>query len=88
MDTITSKQVESVRARAVDDETRAIAERGCLIPWGVADDLGSEAIDWLRTRLGARVTRGADGMIVESPELSARLSRTAANSDRWAAPRD
>lgn len=88
MDTITHKQVESVRVRAVDDHTRAMASSGCLIPWSVADDLGAEAMDWIRTRLGVRVTRGADGMLVESPELSARLSRTAANSDRWAAPRD
>lgn len=47
--------IESIRARRLDDATRAAAEQGLRLTHSEADDLGAEAIEWAARRLGLRV---------------------------------
>lgn len=51
----TETQIATIRARRVDDTARAMMVGGVTLTHEQADDLGDEAIGWLRSRLGLTV---------------------------------
>jgi hypothetical protein len=53
--TATADQIATIRARRVDATAREMMTSGVTLSHEQADDLGDEAIDWLRTRLGLRI---------------------------------
>jgi hypothetical protein len=60
--TATETQLTTIRRRAYDDTARALAVSGVVLTHEQADDLGDEAMDWLRTRLGLRIEETAAGV--------------------------
>ncbi len=66
MKTATAEQIATIRARAVNDTARAMMLRGVRLTYAQADDLGEEALDWLRSRLGLRSST-TDGWILCEP---------------------
>mgnify|MGYP003406173510 FL=1 len=59
----TQIQIDTIRARRVDAIAREMMAYGVGLTHEQADDLGDEAIDWLRTRLGL-VVRTTDVAVV------------------------
>lgn len=57
--------LSAIRARAVTDATRYVQEHGISLSHDEADDMGDECLDWLRTRLGLRVTTTDTGVVAE-----------------------
>ena len=49
-------QLDALRARAVNDVTRAIMATGITLTFGQVDDLGDETMAWIGSRLGLSVT--------------------------------
>lgn len=52
----TETQIATIRARRMDDTARAMMIDGVMLTHEQADALGEEAMGWLRSRLGLRVT--------------------------------
>ena len=52
---MTKEERETIEARAYNDCARAMAREGVTMTHKQADELGDEALDWLRNRLGLRV---------------------------------
>jgi len=50
----TADQLGVIRRRAYDQVARDMARDGVRLSWEQADDLGDEAIDWMRSRLGLK----------------------------------
>lgn len=49
--TATEAQLDTIRTRAVNDEARAMMAGGVTLTHEQADELGGEALDWMRYRL-------------------------------------
>jgi len=49
-------QLDALRARAINDVTRAIMADGITLTFGDVDDLGDETMAWIGSRLGLSVT--------------------------------
>lgn len=61
--TPTPAQLRSLRRRAVNDTTRAIARWGVRLTWAQADDLGELVLDWMRQRLDLTSETDEDGIV-------------------------
>lgn len=55
----------TIRARAYNDAARAMERYGVRLTHAQADDLGADALDWLRSRLGLRVYETDSHVIAE-----------------------
>jgi hypothetical protein len=64
--TATAAQIDTIRARRVDATARAMMTDGVTLTHEQADDLGDEAMVWLRTRLGLSVET-TDAGVVATP---------------------
>ncbi len=62
----TETQIATIRARRVDDTAREMMRAGVTLSHEQADDLGEEAMDWMRSRLGLDVET-TDAAVVCSP---------------------
>ena len=62
MSPATEIQIATIRARRVDDTARAMMASGVTLTHDQADDLGDEAMSWLTSRLGLRVTETDRGV--------------------------
>ena len=56
------EQLRAIRLRAVNEVTRAIARDGIRLSHDEADEMGEQAIDWLRSRLGMRIETTTEGV--------------------------
>ena len=56
-DMATEEQIEQIRRRAYSATTRAMERTGFALTYDQADELGAEAISWVRDRLGLRIDR-------------------------------
>jgi hypothetical protein len=63
----TSQQLDTIRARAVNDEARAMMARGVTLTHEQADDLGEEALGWIGGRLGLNVRETDRGVECTPP---------------------
>lgn len=61
-----ASRLASIRRRAFNDTTRAMMRDGIQLTHEEADELGEEALDWLRNRLRLDVRISEDG-ITASP---------------------
>jgi hypothetical protein len=48
----TTTEMETIRARRVDDEARRMMRAGVTLTWAEAAEIGDEGVDWIRRRLG------------------------------------
>lgn len=63
MKAATDDQIETIRKRAYNQTARDMAHGGVKLTWEQADDLGDQAIDWMRSRLGLRISTTDRGII-------------------------
>ena len=61
--TATADQMDSIRARRVDDSTRKMMETGGRLTWEQADEIGDEGSHWLRERLGLSTETDDTGVL-------------------------
>lgn len=62
MTTATEQQMATILARRVDDVAREMMATGVRLSWAQRDEIGDEASDWLRRRLGLTVTTDEAGV--------------------------
>lgn len=62
MSTATATQIETIRARRVDDVAREIMRSGVTLSHEQADALGGEALAWMASRLSLSVTETDAGV--------------------------
>jgi hypothetical protein len=64
LDPVGTRTISSIRARAVNDETREIAAHGGRLTAEEVEEIGEEGVAWLRTRLGLAVEADDEGGVV------------------------
>lgn len=61
----TREEIDTIRARRVDDVARNIMRTGIMLTHRDADALGDDGLDWIRQRLGLSVTETERGTVCQ-----------------------
>jgi hypothetical protein len=64
LDPVGTRTISSIRARAVNDETRELAAHGGRLTAEEVDAIGEEGVAWLRTRLELAVEADDEGGLI------------------------
>lgn len=87
--TATEAQLSTIRARAVNDEARAMMAGGVTLTHEQADALGQEALAWVGGRLGLNVAETDSGVVCTPPKHyaseSARAAGIEVSDEGWVA---